>query len=93
VIGGIAMGGVFKQPHLLKDAPERRRRALQHFRIHGGKSDDAMYGVVNEAHGTAGALKLDRSRFSGKSGTRKSLTTICGLASERANSSRTIPGL
>ena len=28
VIGGIAMGGIYKQPHLLKDAPECRRRAL-----------------------------------------------------------------
>lgn len=69
VIGGIAMGGVFKQPHLLKDAPEvgEERFAISDSTVE--KVTDAMYGVVNEKGGTAGALKLTGVDFSGKSGT------------------------
>ena len=69
VIGGIAMGGVFKQPHLLKDAPEvgEERFAISDPTVE--KVTDAMYGVVNEKGGTAGALKLTGVDFSGKSGT------------------------
>jgi penicillin-binding protein 2 len=68
-IGGIAMGGVFKQPHLLKDAPNvgEERFAISNSTVE--KVTDAMYGVVNEPHGTAVALKLSGVDFSGKSGT------------------------
>ena len=68
-IGGVGMGGVYKQPHLLKDAPNV---AEQRFNISEATIDkvtDAMYGVVNEPHGTAIALKLTGIDFSGKSGT------------------------
>src|ERR1700681_2538253 len=68
-IGGIAMGGVFKQPHLLKDAPNVGEERLNISESTVEKVPDAMYGVVNEAHGTAGALKLTGVDFSGKSGT------------------------
>ena len=68
-IGGIAMGGVFKQPHLLKDAPDVREERFpisQHTleEVTGG-----MYGVVNEEHGTATFIKLPGIELSGKSGT------------------------
>jgi penicillin-binding protein 2 len=69
VIGGIAMGGVFKQPHLLKDAPNVAEERFQISESTVEKVTDAMFGVVNEAHGTAGALKLTGVDFSGKSGT------------------------
>src|SRR5207247_275816 len=48
MIGGIAMGGVFKQPHLLKDAPNvgEERVALSEPTVE--TITDAMYGVVNE---------------------------------------------
>jgi penicillin-binding protein 2 len=69
VIGGIAMGGVFKQPHLLKDAPNVGEERFNISESTVDKVTDAMYGVVNEAHGTAGALKLTGIDFSGKSGT------------------------
>jgi len=69
VIGGIAMGGVFKQPHLLKDAPNVGEERFNISESTVEKVTDAMYGVVNEAHGTAGALKLTGVDFSGKSGT------------------------
>ena len=68
-IGGIAMGGVFKQPHLLKDAPDVGEERFQISNPTVEKVTDAMYGVVNEKGGTAGALKLTGVDFSGKSGT------------------------
>jgi len=68
-IGGIAMGGVFKQPHLLKDAPNVGEERFNISDSTVEKVTDAMYGVVNEPHGTAGALKLTGVDFSGKSGT------------------------
>jgi penicillin-binding protein 2 len=69
LIGGIASGGVFKQPHMLKDVkdvPEVRFPLSEHTieRI-----TDAMYGVVNEPGGTGGRLKLTGIELSGKSGT------------------------
>jgi penicillin-binding protein 2 len=68
-IGGIAMGGVFKQPHLLKDAPNVGEVRFNISESTVDKVTDAMFGVVNEPHGTAGALKLTGVDFSGKSGT------------------------
>ena len=68
-IGGIAMGGVFKQPHLLKDAPNvgEERFALSEPTVE--KITDAMYGVVNEEGGTARNVRLPGIEVSGKSGT------------------------
>jgi penicillin-binding protein 2 len=66
-IGGIASGGDFKQPHLLKDAPNVGE-------VHVDLSEDTveqvtqgMYGVVNEG-GTAGMVKLEGIEFCGKTG-------------------------
>jgi penicillin-binding protein 2 len=69
MIGGIAMGGVFKQPHLLKDAPNvgEERVALSESTVE--KITDAMYGVVNEEGGTARNVRLPGIEVSGKSGT------------------------
>ncbi|PYU58377.1 MAG: penicillin-binding protein 2 [Acidobacteria bacterium] len=69
MIGGIAMGGVFKQPHLLKDPPSvgEERFALSEPTVE--KITDAMYGVVNEAGGTARNVMLPGIEVSGKSGT------------------------
>ena len=69
IIGGIASGGVFKQPHLLKDAQNvgEEKFALSEPTIE--KITDAMYGVVNEPGGTGGQLKLAGIELSGKSGT------------------------
>jgi penicillin-binding protein 2 len=69
MIGGIASGGVFKQPHLLKDAPNigEERFSISERTIE--KITDAMYGVVNESGGTGGHLKLAGIELSGKSGT------------------------
>ena len=69
MIGGIASGGVFKQPHLRKDAQNvgEERFAISESTIE--KITDAMYGVVNEPGGTGGQLRLAGIEFSGKSGT------------------------
>src|SRR2546425_1262560 len=69
MIGGIAMGGVFKQPHLLKDAPKvgEERFALSEPTVE--KITDAMYGVVNEEGGTARNVRLPGIEVAGKSGT------------------------
>jgi penicillin-binding protein 2 len=68
-IGGIASGGVFRQPHLLKGLA-----GLEEYRF--PLSDDttekvtlAMYGVVNEDGGTARGSRLEGIEFSGKTGT------------------------
>jgi penicillin-binding protein 2 len=69
ILGGIAMGGVFKQPHLLKDTPNvgEERVALSESTVE--KITDAMYGVVNEDGGTARNVRLPGIEVSGKSGT------------------------
>jgi penicillin-binding protein 2 len=67
LIGGLAMGGVFKQPHLIKDA---RNIAEERFDISEPtveKITQGMYGVVNEG-GTAAAARLEGIEFCGKSG-------------------------
>src|SRR5437016_2949060 len=69
LIGGIASGGVFKQPHLMKDAQNvgEERVAISESTVE--KITDAMYGVVNESGGTGTQLKLAGVELSGKSGT------------------------
>jgi penicillin-binding protein 2 len=69
MIGGIAMGGVFKQPHLLKDALNVGEERFSISEPTVEKITDAMYGVVNESGGTGGQLRLAGIEFSGKSGT------------------------
>ena len=69
LIGGLASGGVFRQPHMLKgvkDVPEEHV-ALSEHTIES--VTDGMYGVINEPGGTGGQLKLTGIEFSGKSGT------------------------
>jgi penicillin-binding protein 2 len=69
MIGGIAMGGVFKQPHLLKDAPNVGEERVPISEPTVEKITNAMYGVVNESGGTGGQLRLAGIELSGKSGT------------------------
>ena len=69
MIGGIASGGMFKQPHLLKDAQNVGEEQFHISEPTIEKITDAMYGVVNESGGTGGHLKLAGIELSGKSGT------------------------
>jgi penicillin-binding protein 2 len=68
LIGGIASGGAFMQPHLLKDAPNVNREVFPLSESTTEKITEDMYGVVNNG-GTGAALKLQGIEFSGKSGT------------------------
>jgi penicillin-binding protein 2 len=66
-IGGIALGGDFKRPHLLltnRSVPDVRFPLSQ---ITTEKIDDAMFGVVNEG-GTAARSRLEGIEFCGKTG-------------------------
>ena len=67
-VGGIASGGVFKQPHLLKDAAHvgEMRVPLSEHTVE--EVTQGMYGVVNEGGGTAAASKLQGIEFCGKTG-------------------------
>ena len=63
MIGGIACGGVFKQPHLLKDAQNVREERVSISEPTVEKITDAMYGVVNEPGGTGGQPETNRHRI------------------------------
>jgi membrane peptidoglycan carboxypeptidase len=54
---------------MLKDAPNVGEEKFPISEDTVEKITDAMYGVVNEPHGTGGALKLANVELSGKSGT------------------------
>jgi penicillin-binding protein 2 len=68
LIGGIASGGVFMQPHMLKDAPNVGEEKFLLSEPTVEKITGDMYGVINSG-GTGAALKLQDIEFSGKSGT------------------------
>jgi penicillin-binding protein 2 len=67
-IGGIAMGGVFKQPHLLLAKKDLNEDVLALNEHTTEVVTQAMYGVVNEG-GTAAASRLQGIEFCGKTGT------------------------
>jgi penicillin-binding protein 2 len=69
VIGGIASGGDFKQPHLLKDAQNVGQMHVDLAENTVEQVTQGMYGVVNEPGGTGAAVKLQGIEFCGKSGT------------------------
>jgi penicillin-binding protein 2 len=69
MIGGLASGGDFKQPHLLKDAQNIGERRVSISDSTVEKVTQGMYGVVNEGGGTGAAIKLQGIEFCGKSGT------------------------
>jgi len=67
-IGGLAMGGVWYQPHLLKDAAHEGPRR-EHLNLDGvAKIIYGMYGVVNEG-GTGVRARLPGVEVCGKTGT------------------------
>jgi penicillin-binding protein 2 len=66
--GGIALGGVFRQPHLLKDASQGAAKQFPLAEHTVEKMTQAMFGVVNEG-GTAAASRLQGIEFCGKTGT------------------------
>jgi len=69
VIGGIASGGEFRQPHLLKDAQNVGEKHVEISENTVEQVTQGMYGVINEAGGTGNSVKLQGIEFCGKSGT------------------------
>jgi penicillin-binding protein 2 len=67
MVGGVAMGGVFKQPHLLKDAKQVGEERFPISEDTVEKVTQALFGVVNEG-GTAAGVKLPGIELSGKTG-------------------------
>jgi penicillin-binding protein 2 len=82
-VGGIAQGGVFKQPHLLLNAKDKKefRFPLEEATVE--KIAQALFGVVNEG-GTAAASRLEGIEFCGKTGTAQ-LISGEGLKKVRGN--------
>jgi penicillin-binding protein 2 len=68
MIGGIASGGVYKQPHLLRDAQILADHRVEIAEDTIEQVTQGMYGVVNEG-GTAAASRLEGIEFCGKTGT------------------------
>ena len=68
-IGGLAAGGVWCTPHLVKESarPERTRREQLNLE-HVAKVIDGMFGVVNEG-GTGAAARIPGIEVCGKTGT------------------------
>jgi len=69
VIGGIASGGEFKQPHLLKDLQNVGSMHVELSENTVEQVTQGMYGVVNEPGGTGNSIRLQGIEFCGKSGT------------------------
>ena len=69
VIGGIASGGEYKQPHMLKDAQNVGEKHVELAESTVEQVTQGMYGVINEAGGTGNSVKLQGIEFCGKSGT------------------------
>ncbi|NDQ56355.1 MAG: penicillin-binding protein 2 [Acidipila sp.] len=80
-IGGIALGGVFKQPHLLLDAKDVGEKRFPLTEDTTDKVTRAMFDVVNEAGGTAHLVHLEGIEFCGKTG---SAQVIGNEAKQRA---------
>ena len=72
-VGGIALGGVFRQPHLLKDAKPAPEVNFPIAESTVEAVSSGMWGVVNEG-GTAGASRLPGIEFSGKTGTAQTIS-------------------
>ena len=66
-IGGIALGGVFKQPHLLLNTKNVTEERFSLREDTTEKVTRAMFGVVNEG-GTAAGVRLQGIELSGKTG-------------------------
>ncbi len=84
-IGGIASGGVFRQPHLLKGT----QATEYHFALSEDTTEkvtQAMFSVVNEG-GTAAGSRLEGVEFCGKTGTSQ-LISFEGLQRLRGKAGR-----
>ncbi len=72
-IGGLAVGGVWARPHLVKsDQPDRRLGKIE--AVNAQKVIAGMWGVVNEGGGTGGRARLPGVSVCGKTGSAQRLS-------------------
>jgi penicillin-binding protein 2 len=83
-IGGLAMGGVWHRPHLLKNAPPEPPRTAALNPAHLALVLDGMYGVVNEG-GTGAVAQIPGISVCGKTGTAQLVSNELVQARRRAN--------
>jgi len=67
-VAGVAMGGVFHRPHLLLDAKDTNEASFPISEATTEKVSQGLFGVVNEAGGTAHLVHLEGIEFCGKTG-------------------------
>ena len=67
-VGGIAMGGIFHRPHLLLGAKDTDEPSFPISEPTIEKVSQGLFGVVNEAGGTAHLVHLEGIEFCGKTG-------------------------
>ncbi len=67
-VAGIVMGGVFHRPHLLLGAKDTDEASFPISEDTTDKVTQGMFGVVNEAGGTAHGVHLEGIEFCGKTG-------------------------
>jgi len=67
-VAGVAMGGAFHRPHLLLGAKDTDEASFPISEETTEKVTQAMFGVVNEAGGTAHGAHLEGIEFCGKTG-------------------------
>ena len=67
-VAGVAMGGIFHRPHLLLGAKDTDEASFPISEDTTDKVTQAMFGVVNEAGGTAHGAHLEGIEFCGKTG-------------------------
>lgn len=67
-VAGIAMGGVFHRPHMLLDAKDTNEPRFPISEATTEKVSQGLFGVVNEAGGTAHLVHLEGIEFCGKTG-------------------------
>lgn len=75
MIGGVASGGRFIEPHLLKDDPDVKTTMFPISENTENVVTQGMWGVVNEPDGTtSGLVKLKNIDFCGKTGTAQTMS-------------------
>ncbi|HTQ85238.1 MAG TPA: penicillin-binding protein 2 [Candidatus Solibacter sp.] len=68
MVAGVAMGGVFHKPHLILGAKDMDEPGFPISEETTEKVTQGLFGVVNEAGGTAHAVHLEGIEFCGKTG-------------------------
>ena len=78
-VGGLATGGKWFAPHLVKMAADPEPKHLEHWDpMHIASVVSGMYGVVNESGGTGSAAAIPGVTVSGKTGSAQRISNALG---------------